>query len=486
MITKRPVILTVILLVHAALGAGISPSHGSTKFDPSPFLGTRWYGVYLMGNKVGYGSFRLAQSAYRSMTSYTSDFSVFYRVNIGGSFREMSIEEEKIYLPDEGLVAFSAAHDSILGHISLTGKKVDDRFEVTTSTDRQSVPAGEEKLADALADLILVREKSPPGRTIEGIQFETTLLAPVKMIHTVDSIEKRFINGVPTELYRIRSDFPALGISTVSLIDENLHTLESKVGAITIREEGEEEAKNTGYSSDLLLITSVHPARVVPHPRRVVELTMRLGGIEDPALLLSSPRQQFTRIAPDTYYLTIRKEEEGSVSPRQLPVMDPLLKPFLKSTAYIQSNHPSIRVLAREIVGDEKNSRRVAALLSEWVYSNLEKSFLVAIPNAVDILKKRAGDCKAHSILFVALARCLGLPARTVAGLVAMEDGAFYFHQWAEVNTGRWLTVDPVFDQVAVDATHIKLSEGDLIDQVRLINVIGAISIDVMDYKTEE
>jgi len=126
---------------------------------------------------------------------------------------------------------------------------------------------------------------------------------------------------------------------------------------------------------------------------------------------------------------------------------------------------------------------RISKRLVEWVYTNLEKSFLAAIPNAVDVLKRRSGDCKAHAVLFTALARSLGLPARLVSGLVETDDGAFYYHQWAEVYTGQWVPVDPVFGTVPVDATHIKLSQGDLSEQMRLLNAIGNISIEVLDYE---
>lgn len=128
----------------------------------------------------------------------------------------------------------------------------------------------------------------------------------------------------------------------------------------------------------------------------------------------------------------------------------------------------------------------VSERLVEWLYQNLEKSFLAAIPNAVDVLKNRSGDCKAHAVLLTALARSLGLPTRLVSGLVATDDGAFYYHQWAEVYTGQWVPVDPVFRQVPADATHIKLSQGDLSEQLRLLNAIGTISIEVLDYEVDE
>jgi transglutaminase-like putative cysteine protease len=93
------------------------------------------------------------------------------------------------------------------------------------------------------------------------------------------------------------------------------------------------------------------------------------------------------------------------------------------------------------------------------------------------------GDCTEHSVLFVGLARAAGLPAREVAGLVYVggKDYGFYFHQWAKVWLGEWVQVDPTFDQFAVDATHIKLVEGDLYEQLRLLPVIGSTTVELLN-----
>jgi len=383
------------------------------------------------------------------------------------------------------LTAFISTNDSILGKNSFSGKMQNGQFEVTTPTGKKSIPSSGETLSDALADLILVRSRAKAGTTIETRQIEIALLKSVRIIHTVDSIENRTIGGVATEIYRIKSQFPDLGISTTSFIDENLHTLEAKISILTIREEEEDAAKNMGYVSDLLLSTSIHPDQPVPDPHNTSSLTLKLSGITDPELIIPSSRQEFTRLDSQTYYLKINTRNQDSILPRKIPILDPALKDYLKATAYIQSNHPSIRILAKEIAGSEKDGLRISEKLMEWVYKNLDKSFLAAIPNAVDVLKRRSGDCKAHAVLFTALARSLGLPARLVSGLVATDDGAFYYHQWAEVYTGQWIPVDPVFGTVPVDATHIKLSQGDLSEQMRLLNAIGNISIEVLDYETD-
>ncbi len=477
--------LFIVLILFLGLVTKIFPEDRGDDFDPAPYLGTRWYGVYLMENKVGYGYFRLTPSTYHGTPSFTIEFFISYRLNLGGSTQEMSIREEKIYLPGEGLTSFVSTNNSILGKSSFVGKKVNGQFEVTTPTGEKTIPAAGESLYQALADLILVRSRAQAGTTIETSQIEIALLKSVRIIHTVESIEKRTLGGVSTEIYRIKSEFPDLGISTISFIDENLHTLEAKISILTIREEEEDAAKNMGYVSDLLLSTSIHPARPVPDPRNASSLTLKLSGITDPELIIPSSRQEFTRLDSQTYYLKINTRNQDSILPRKIPILDPALKDYLKATAYIQSNHPSIRILAKEIAGSKKDGLWISERLMEWVYKNLDKSFLAAIPNAVDVLKRRSGDCKAHAVLFTALARSLGLPARLVSGLVATDDGAFYYHQWAEVYTGQWIPVDPVFGTVPVDATHIKLSQGDLSEQMRLLNAIGNISIEVLDYETD-
>jgi hypothetical protein len=40
--------------------------------------------------------------------------------------------------------------------------------------------------------------------------------------------------------------------------------------------------------------------------------------------------------------------------------------------------------------------------------------------------------------------------------------------------------MDPAFGQTQVDVTHIKLGEGDLIEQARLLPVIGQLKIEVL------
>jgi transglutaminase-like putative cysteine protease len=83
-------------------------------------------------------------------------------------------------------------------------------------------------------------------------------------------------------------------------------------------------------------------------------------------------------------------------------------------------------------------------------------------------------------MLFAALARAAGIPARVEAGLVYLQ-GKFYYHAWNLLFLGRWVTADALFGQLPADATHLRLATGSMQQQVDLVGVIGNITIDILD-----
>ena len=57
----------------------------------------------------------------------------------------------------------------------------------------------------------------------------------------------------------------------------------------------------------------------------------------------------------------------------------------------------------------------------------------------------------------------------------------FGWHAWAEIHDGRqWVSVDPAWDQVFVDATHIRFSSGS--DDLSWIGVIGSLKLRVVEF----
>jgi len=150
--------------------------------------------------------------------------------------------------------------------------------------------------------------------------------------------------------------------------------------------------------------------------------------------------------------------------------------------ALIQSNDPRIVSLARRIVGDEKRAWMAAKLITVWVHDSLKKEITFGIPNALQVLETRKGDCNEHTQLFVALARAVGLPARIAAGL-AYVDGKFFYHAWPEVLIDDWVAVDPTFGQLKADAAHLRFVIGGVARQTELVRLMGNLKIDVLSVK---
>lgn len=157
----------------------------------------------------------------------------------------------------------------------------------------------------------------------------------------------------------------------------------------------------------------------------------------------------------------------------------------LSATPLIQTDDPAILEIAGRIAGGETDPTAVARRLNAWVYDALDKDITLSVPSAVQVLEARQGDCNEHTVLYVALARALGLPARTAVGLVHLR-GHFYYHAWPEVwLDGRWVAVDPTLGQFPADAGHLRFINGGLARQIELIRLIGRLEIEVLPTDTD-
>ncbi len=151
----------------------------------------------------------------------------------------------------------------------------------------------------------------------------------------------------------------------------------------------------------------------------------------------------------------------------------------LEATPLIQVDDPAIRAAAVRAVRGSTDPAEAARRLAEWVHGYLRKDVTLSIPSATQVLEARRGDCNEHTVLYVAMARSLGLPARTAVGLVHVGD-RFYYHAWPEVWLDGWVAVDPTLGQVPADASHIRFLVGGLARQVELIRLIGRLDLDIL------
>ncbi|MBT6345134.1 MAG: hypothetical protein HOJ49_00205 [Nitrospina sp.] len=230
---------------------------------------------------------------------------------------------------------------------------------------------------------------------------------------------------------------------------------------------------------NIITMSRVKPSRPIDRPHRMRELIFNLQPIRSPDLIPQDQRQKILAVEPlpkglFQISLLVRTEPAQIASHAKVRI-DPK---YLEESAQIQVQHPLIRRLAKELAGDNRDVWRVAQDINRWVFLNLEKE-LVDTVTALDALHERRGECQSHTYLFTALARAAGIPTRIVNGLVySQEYDGFLYHAWPEVYVGEWRALDPTFGQNRVDATHIKLTEGDEGGPFRLMEFVGKIKID--------
>jgi len=102
---------------------------------------------------------------------------------------------------------------------------------------------------------------------------------------------------------------------------------------------------------------------------------------------------------------------------------------------------------AREIVGEQMNPYLQARAIYDWLLENLQFApGQTETPDALTTLSERKGDCSQFSLLFTALCRSIGIPARTVTS--AWTHGGM--HVFAEFHLAEhgWIPVDVSLGQM--------------------------------------
>ncbi len=136
---------------------------------------------------------------------------------------------------------------------------------------------------------------------------------------------------------------------------------------------------------------------------------------------------------------------------------------------------PAIQSLVHESLSAPSDLDQVGRLL-RTAHQALRYALDQPAGSVLGALARGSGECTDYADLFTTLARAANLPARTVYGL-AYQDGntpGFLFHAWNEVYAdGRWQAVDPTWNQLRVDATHIPLSEAEAAAFMLANNVAG-------------
>lgn len=286
------------------------------------------------------------------------------------------------------------------------------------------------------------------------------------------------VSGKKAEAWLVRAAFRSMEVSM--WVDREGRLLKGRLPLdITVVRSDKDEILNQLHGvrdlPDIVALASVPVQGSMPDPAGLNLLKMSIQADRE----LSLPTDNFRQQSSGSL-LTLTREQIPHAT-YSLPSEDPGMRDNLLSSRFIRSDHPEVIRKAEEIVGQEKDPLKAAALINRWVYKHLKKVPTPSVPDAYTILQTLEGDCNEHAVLAVSLARAVGLPARIALGLVYMNDG-FYYHAWVTYWAGkRWISGDPLMNQLPADPSHITLLYGDVDKHMNVLTFLGKLKIEILE-----
>ena len=467
------------------------PKTLAEEFDS--LCGKSWYGVYFEGGqKCGFAEMVFIRKPWRGQESYSANMWMEINLSMMGAAQKLVVAEKRHYTLTGGLLGIECMTDSVLGKTYTVAEMKDGMLAIKSTaagwSNEQSVPAPNETLDSVLAGRRLVMEGNP-GDEVALEAFEPLLNQTIHVTVRLLRFEDRVIGGVPTRVGVLQSTLHEAGQKSTDYVTEDGDLLETVVGGLlTLRKEPEEVAKDVRFAFDAMRAGVIPVEKPLGNRGRLTGLKLRLSGVPKQDMLIDDDRQTYERgeDGPAGMHLVTLRAASAPEKPLKLPIdpgpPDGGIAKCLRPSAFIQSDAPEIIEAAKEIVGSETNSFKAASKIQAWVYRNLEKKGLAAVSNALAVLKQGEGDCSEHSILFVALCRAAGIPAREAVGIgYSAEIKGFGYHAWGEVYVGRWVAMDPTWGENLADPTHVKFGAGDMDSMIPIAGLFGSLKIEVVE-----
>ena len=132
---------------------------------------------------------------------------------------------------------------------------------------------------------------------------------------------------------------------------------------------------------------------------------------------------------------------------RPIDPNDPTLREFTREAPHVAFT-PELRRLSQQIVGDETNPYWKAKKCFDWIAGHIKYSYAIeysTIRNISEYCRSKGyGDCGQEALLFIALCRLNGIPARWQSGWNTFS-GDKSNHDWSEIYLAPygWMPVDP-------------------------------------------
>lgn len=453
-------------------------------------LGVSSYGNYMGGKKVGWDTDEIKLTKLNGVEVVSQVSESYFKALFGGNKTEVSDKTEVFYsLVGKGEILLIKSF-----HLENGAKKTRELslqkggFTLVTTTqnrlDEKKVSKPKENLSMQMDLASWLKSKRIKGDVFDCFSTsveEDDLNVPTRYIYK----SKKNIQVSDGDLMVNEVDQETHGAIFYSLLENNGRLHYGRMGKIIeYRLESNDVAKKLDNNLvDLIQISAVTLDKKLGDPVKIKSLKLSFVA-DDDFDVPQSHRQIISKGKDNNLVMEIKRDFIIKNGKALLPDER---KRSLAFSISAPSDNPKIIALATKIVGDAPTDFEKASRIVKWIFANLEKTMAKNSDNALDILDKKAGDCTEHTLLFVTLARAVGIPSREVGGIAYMAGEKvpkMAWHAWAEFHDGKqWLTADPTWNQTLVDGTHIKFSEGST--DLKWLNILGGLTLHVIDFQKD-
>lgn len=476
---------------------------------PTPVSET-WQAAYLQGMRIGHTHTVVTRQGATLHTVRT----VSLTVKRYGEVLEINIEQTCDETPEGKVQAMTL--NQTLGkdkQTPVTARVEGKRLTITSGKNERFLPWSDEILGLYAQEQAFARNKSKPGDKFTLQSFELSAQMPLtlrvevlpeektdRLVSAAGELkresatlvraniltDKIFVGGTETQLppkeawidsegqvVRERFEFPGLGQVTQYT---------------TTREVIDMDKIDREKLPDLGMNIMIGLNKEIEKPYETMRAIYRIRSEAiGKAPFVEDERQEIKLPLGKTFELWVKSVREPGPEDKPSPGKD-----YTESNTFIDSDHHTIRVLARTIADGETKPAALALKLEKWVNSNMKFHAGVGFPPASRTAVDLNGDCRQHALLLAALLRASNIPSRTALGLIYTRDPkkgpVFAFHMWTEAWLGgRWVGLDAIQGKGFVSAAYLTMVHHSwagtqtLAPLLPIAGVLGKLQIEVID-----
>jgi hypothetical protein len=452
------------------------------KIDRPP-LSERWFGIYVDNERVGF----YRQNISESPDGYHMDGYGTVRLKVMGFSKEASTRETYFVSKNLSLRSLDV-EQTINGSSSRISGKTGDgvmrlKIEANGKTTEKQIKFKSEIFPGPALNIYPLMRDPSVGKSYKILTFDPEELKAKEVTISVLG-EETTPEGVPALKLRnnlypfVKNDIwvDSQGNTLMELVRDGLVTTKAEdpillgafVGGVALAK------KDLIY--DFSMIRIEPPIKEL---KKLSGLAVEITGWNEALPLLQEGGQTAVKLPEERVVI-----RTGSLVQPPIVAEPKPSEIYLKSADKIESDAPEIVAQAKLLGAGTKSPEELAGILASWTADWLKDSVDDG-GSAVASFKSRIGTCQTHARLYTALARASGIKTRFVSGLVYLEGKGFLYHSWAEsFISDRWISVDPTYNQLPSDPTHLKLLEGHLPEDLApIIAIIGRIKIKVLEAK---